>query len=199
MDGFTWVDGAVAGVIGLSALLAWVRGFTREAMDILGWIAAAVVAYYLAPTVEPWLREIPVLGKFLGESCELAVLAAFALTFAAALVLISLFSPLLSSAVLAVPGIGLLDRGLGLVFGVLRGAILVAIVFLIYDRIMPADQTVAAIENSRSAAVFASLKDRIARSLPQETPAWLADAYDSLTRSCSGSASPTVNMPKKQG
>ena len=196
MDGFTWVDAAVAGVIGLSALLAWVRGFTREAMDILGWIAAAVVAYYLAPTVEPWLREIPVLGQFLGESCELAVLAAFAISFAVSLVLISLFSPLLSSAVLSVPGIGLIDRGLGFVFGVVRGAILVAIVFLIYERIMPADQTVAAVENSRSAAVFASLKDRVAQSLPQEVPTWLADAYDSLTRSCNGPTSPAA---KKQG
>lgn len=184
MDGFTWVDAAVAAVVGISAILAWVRGFTREAMDILGWIAAAIVAYYLAPTVEPWLREIPVLGDFLGESCELAILAAFAITFAIALVLISLFSPLISSMILAAPGVGLIDRALGLLFGVIRGALLVAIVFLIYERLVPTDQPVPAVENSRSIAMFASLKERIARSLPDETPEWLADAYDNLTRTC---------------
>ena len=39
MDGFTIVDGIVAGVIVISAILAYSRGFVREVMSIVGWIA----------------------------------------------------------------------------------------------------------------------------------------------------------------
>ena len=44
MDGFTIVDGVVAVVIILSAILAYARGFVRESLAILGWIGAAVLA-----------------------------------------------------------------------------------------------------------------------------------------------------------
>jgi membrane protein required for colicin V production len=47
MDGFTLIDGAVALVIVLSAILAYARGFVREVLAILGWVAAAVVAFML--------------------------------------------------------------------------------------------------------------------------------------------------------
>jgi membrane protein required for colicin V production len=53
MEGFTIFDGAVAGVILISAVLAFSRGFVREAMSIVAWIAAAVVAFWFAPT---WCR-----------------------------------------------------------------------------------------------------------------------------------------------
>ena len=43
MEGFTIVDGVVAIVIVVSALLAYSRGFVREAMAIAGWIGAALV------------------------------------------------------------------------------------------------------------------------------------------------------------
>ena len=40
MDGFTIIDGIVAAVIILSAILAYARGFVRESLAILGWIVA---------------------------------------------------------------------------------------------------------------------------------------------------------------
>ncbi|MEL7100734.1 MAG: CvpA family protein, partial [Pseudomonadota bacterium] len=61
MEGFTIIDGVVAAVIILSALLAYGRGFVREAMAIAGWIAAAIIAFLFAPQVEPLVREIPVI------------------------------------------------------------------------------------------------------------------------------------------
>ena len=59
MDGFTIIDGVVAVVIVLSALLAYGRGLVRELMAIVGWIAAAVLAFLFAPQVEPLVRELP--------------------------------------------------------------------------------------------------------------------------------------------
>ena len=99
MDGFTLVDGGVALLVLISGILAFSRGFVREAMSILGWVVAAVAAYYLAPRAEPLVREIPILTDFLGESCELSTIAAFAAVFAVALVIVSIFTPLFSSVV----------------------------------------------------------------------------------------------------
>ena len=53
MEGFTIIDGVVALVIVLSALLAYGRGLVREFMAIVGWIAAAILAFLFAPQVKP--------------------------------------------------------------------------------------------------------------------------------------------------
>ena len=99
MEGFTVVDGAVALVILLSGVLAYSRGFVRESLSIVGWIGAAVAAYYFAPMATPLVQEIPILSDFLGDSCELSVIAAFAAVFAVALILISIFTPGFAGAV----------------------------------------------------------------------------------------------------
>ena len=78
MEGFTLIDAGVAVIIVLSAVLAYSRGFVREAMAIAGWVGAAILAFIFAPTAQPLVKEIPVLGDFLGDSCELSIIAAFA-------------------------------------------------------------------------------------------------------------------------
>ena len=54
-------------VVVVSALLAYGRGLVREAMAIIGWVAAAVIAFLFAPRVEPLVREIPVVGEFVAD------------------------------------------------------------------------------------------------------------------------------------
>ena len=83
MEGFTLVDAGVAGIIVLSAILAYSRGFVRESLAIAGWIGAAVLAYAFAAKAQPLVKELPVVGKFLQESCELSLIAAFAAEYAA--------------------------------------------------------------------------------------------------------------------
>ena len=46
MEGFTIVDGIVAAIVVMSALLAYSRGLVREAMAIVGWIIAAFAAVF---------------------------------------------------------------------------------------------------------------------------------------------------------
>ena len=90
MDSFTIVDGIVAAVVVLSALLAFSRGFTREAMAIAGWVVAAYLATFFSPAAVPLVKEIPVVGDFLADSCELSIIVSFAVIFAVALVVVSL-------------------------------------------------------------------------------------------------------------
>ena len=59
MENLTAVDGGAALIIILSAILAFSRGLVRELMAILGWIGAAVAAYYFAPGVQPLVKELP--------------------------------------------------------------------------------------------------------------------------------------------
>ncbi|MDD9721558.1 CvpA family protein [Sulfitobacter sp. PR48] len=182
MDGFTIIDGVVALVIVLSALLAYGRGLVRELMAIVGWIAAAVLAYLFAPQVEPLVRELPVVGEFLADSCELSIIGAFAIVFAVALIVVSLFTPLFSSLVQR-SVLGGLDQGLGFVFGVARGIILVAIAFFVYQTVIP-DQQFTMVDESRSATVFARFTGQIEQQNPEDALGWITTRYEELVGSC---------------
>lgn len=182
MEGFTLIDGIVAAVILISAILAYSRGFVREGMSILGWIAAAVLAYMFAPRALPLIKEIPVLKDFIADSCELSMIASFAAVFALALVVVSIFTPLFSSAIQR-SALGGLDQALGFVFGVLRGLVLVAITLVVYDRIVTTD-TIPMVDESRTAKIFARTQDRINQQIPEDAPGWIVGKYETLVGSC---------------
>jgi membrane protein required for colicin V production len=193
MEGFTLIDAIVAAVIVLSAILAYSRGLVREGMAIAGWIGAAVVAYIFAPQAEPLVRELPVVGDFLKDSCELSIIASFAAVFALGLVVMSLFTPLFSSAVQN-SVLGGLDQALGFLFGVVRGVLLVAVAFIVYDRAVAAD-TIAMVDNSRSAKVFASFQGSLNETIPDDAPGWIVSRYEALTASCGAPAAPAPAEP----
>ncbi len=182
MDGFTIIDGVVAVVIILSALLAYGRGIVREIMAIAGWIAAAILAFLFAPQVEPLVREIPVVGEFLADSCELSVIGAFALVFAVALIVVSLFTPLFSSLVQR-SALGGVDQGLGFLFGVARGILLVVVAFFVYDTVITG-QEFTIVDESRSAAVFGRFTDDIQDRKPEQALGWITRQYEDLVGTC---------------
>ncbi|THD84451.1 CvpA family protein [Aliigemmobacter aestuarii] len=193
MEGFTLIDGVVAVVIVLSAILAYSRGLVREVMAILGWIGAAVLAFVFAPQAQPLVKEIPYLDKILGDSCELSIIAAFAAVFAVGLVLAALFTPLLSGAVQR-SVLGGVDQGLGFLFGVVRGVLLVAIAFIVYDRAVAAN-TVPMVDNSRSAKVFASFQGNLDAQIPSDAPGWIVAQYEKLVDSCAGDTAAAEPAP----
>lgn len=182
MEGFTLIDGVVAVVIVLSALLAYSRGFVREAMAIAGWIAAAFLAFMFAPQVEPLVKEIPVIGEFLADSCELAIIAAFAVVFAIALIITSFFTPLFSSLVQR-SALGGLDQGAGFLFGVLRGILLIAVAFFVYQTVITT-QDITMIDESRSAKVFARMTGQIEDRNPEQALGWITTQYEQLVGTC---------------
>ncbi|MEM1076265.1 MAG: CvpA family protein [Pseudomonadota bacterium] len=183
MENFTMIDGVVALVIVISALLAYSRGLVRELMAILGWVAAAVLGFMFAPQVEPMVREIPVVGDFLADSCELSVIGAFAAVFAVALIVVSLFTPLFSSVVQR-SAVGGVDQGLGFLFGVARGVLLVAIAFFVYNTVVTGE-SYTIVDDSRSAAVFSQFTDDIEEAEPEQALGWITSQYETLVSSCS--------------
>lgn len=182
MAGFTIIDGVVALVIIISALLAYSRGFVREGLAILGWILAGVLAFMFAPQVEPLVKEVPYIGSFLSETCELSMLAAFATVFAVALIIASFITPLFSALVQR-SILGGVDQGLGFIFGVLRGILLVAIAYFVYDTILTS-QEIKMVDDSRSARVFSSLTDNVEGGNPEQALGWITRQYEDLVGAC---------------
>ena len=182
MDGFTIIDGIVALFIVLSALLAYSRGLVREALAIAGWIVAGILAFIFAPQVEPLIKEVPVVGDFIADSCELSMIGAFAAVFAVALIVASLITPLFSSLVQR-SALGGIDQGLGFVFGVARGVLLIAIAYFVYETVISA-QSIAIIDDSRSARVFSQLTDAVAAQEPEQALGWITAQYEQLVGKC---------------
>jgi len=113
----TWIDYTVLGVILLSIVWGIWRGLVREVISILGWVIAFLAANLFAgPIGELLPREI--------STPELRIAIAFVGVFVTSLVITTLLALLLSKAVHAV-GLASLDRTLGAVFGLARGALLV--------------------------------------------------------------------------
>jgi len=117
----TWLDYAVLGVFAVSMLVGVLRGLVREVVSILGWVIAFLAANLFAGPLGPAMPSaIP--------TPELRVAAAFVAIFVAALVAAlvaaSLLGFILSKAIGAV-GLGGVDRALGLLFGAVRGVLVV--------------------------------------------------------------------------
>ncbi|MEQ9261211.1 MAG: CvpA family protein [Roseovarius sp.] len=182
MEGFTIIDGVVALVIVLSALLAYSRGLVREALAIIGWVVAGILAFVFAPQVEPLVKEVPVVGGFIADSCELSMIAAFTAIFAIALIVASVITPLFSSLVQR-SALGGIDQGLGFLFGVARGILLVAIAYFVYETIITS-QDIAMIDDSRSARVFAMLTDNVEDGDPEAALGWITRQYEQLVGAC---------------
>lgn len=193
MDNFTWVDGGAALIILLSAVLAYARGLVRELMAIAGWVGAAILAFIFAPAATPLVKEIPMVGEYLADSCELSVVAAFAGVFAIGLIVAALFTPLFSSLIQR-SALGGIDQALGFLFGVLRGVLLIAVAFIVYDRAM-ANASIPAIDNSRTAKVFANFQASIDASIPTDAPGWIVARYNDLTTVCAPAEAPAPAEP----
>ncbi|MBO9464956.1 CvpA family protein [Tropicibacter sp. R15_0] len=186
MEGFTIVDGVVAAVIVLSALLAYSRGLVREALAIGGWIVAGILAFMFVGQVQPLVKEIPMVGQFVGDNCVMSLILAFAALMTVALVVMSLFTPFFASLVQR-SVLGGLDQALGFFFGVARGIVLVAVTFFVYEVAVTA-QDIPMIDDSRSAAVFAQFTDKIDDQDPEQAVGWIEAQYQSLLSHCDAPA-----------
>ncbi len=123
------LDLGVIAVILLSGIFAFARGFVREALSIVAWIGAAAITLYgfnwAYAQVEPYVHN-PLLSQ---------VIAGFGL-FVVSLVVLTLLTGSVARLVHA-SGLTPIDRSLGLVFGLARGAFLVCLAFLLLDLSLP--------------------------------------------------------------
>lgn len=129
---FNIFDAVVMGIIFLSAVLAFFRGFMKEILSLLAWLGAAIITLYAFPTVtekiEPYVGNEKIAAGF-------ATLG----TYIIALLTISIFNSILLK-YLKTDEAGGFDKILGLAFGVLRGAFIVSLGFLLFMLVVPKEE-----------------------------------------------------------
>ena len=119
MESLNVFDWILVGIIATSSVFGLLRGFVKELLSLASWVAAFFVArlfsFKLSNFMVDWI-----------DQPQFRVIAAFAILFAVTLVVGALINNVFSRLVSAT-GLSGTDRLFGMVFGVVRGGLLVII------------------------------------------------------------------------
>jgi membrane protein required for colicin V production len=137
-----WVDLAVIAILVFSGLLAFMRGLMREVLGIGAWLGAAFFAVWAYPFVLPrfqaWIDNPDLVGP-----------ATYASMFVVALIVLSIVANIVGGVVRGSP-LGGIDRTLGVVFGLARGAALVVFAYIIAGMVVETDRWPEPVLQARS-------------------------------------------------
>lgn len=180
---FAWAVDALVGVLILvSAYLAMVRGLVRELFALASWAVAFFAAFFFAPSLQPSLAQLPVVGDAL-DDCRISMLVAFIVVFGLTLIVTGLIIWMFSGG-MRDSGVGVVDQGLGFIYGALRGLVLVAVIYIAYKQIVPPTEEYAFVESAYSIGFVRDFAETIQSWLPDEWPDWFKDRVDQLMGEC---------------
>jgi membrane protein required for colicin V production len=194
-------DLAVLGVIALSAVFAFARGFVREALSIVAWVGAALITLY------GFNHVYGIVVRFVTTPL-LADLAAGAGLFVISLIVLTILTGYLARFVHS-SALSPIDRTLGLIFGLVRGAFLVSLAYLMLDISLPQNDRPGWIKQAKSEPFLAQGADLLRSALPEplqlKGAAAADDAQHALERAKDAQramralSSPAAPSPTKSG
>ena len=129
LDGLSLWDWGIVFLLMVSTLVSIWRGFSREAISLLGWIISFVIANLYAGTAAISLESVI-------DNAMARLLVSWLLIFIVVLLTTTFFSKVFSKVVFAV-GLGFLDRLLGIVFGFARGVIIAMVIVFLGREVSP--------------------------------------------------------------
>ena len=184
MNGF---DLAVLGVIALSAVFAFARGLVREALSIVAWIGAALATLYGFNHVYGFVI------RFVATPL-LADLIAGAGLFVISLIVLTILTGYLARFVQS-SALSPIDRTLGLIFGLARGAFLVSLAYLVLDVSLPQSDRPGWIKQAKSEPFLAQGAELLRSALPASMQLKSATASDDAQRALADKAMRALSSP----
>ena len=186
----TVFDGVVIGVVLFSAVLAMVRGFSREVLSIASWIGSAAAAFFLYPLV------LPFVAKYTSDT-KIAIAGAVAVVFLVTLIVISYITSRIADFIID-SRIGALDRTLGFLFGVARGLLLLVVAVAFWNWLVGAEQSPDWIKQAKSKPFLDTLVARLETALPEEIDLWVREGMTGITggEAQGQQAAPAEDAPK---
>lgn len=155
----TLLDGILVGFTLVSAMLAMVRGFSREILSIASWAAAAVAAYFFYPTVLPYVRPYI-------DHEQVAMATAAGIVFVVALIVVTIITMKIADFIID-SRVGALDRTLGFVYGAARGVLVVAVALLFFNWLV-GDKAPPWVSEAKSRPLLESIGTAIENLLPSD-------------------------------
>jgi membrane protein required for colicin V production len=156
-------------VVLVSAILAMIRGFTREVFSIASWVVAAVATYML------WQDVLPFTQQYVDDrhvSLGVTVIGIFFVT----LLVVSLVTMKISDFILD-SKVGPLDRTLGFLFGAARGVILVVIAVMFVNFFIASERQPAWIAQAASKPWLDSIGTDLMNALPDDPEAQILERF----------------------
>ena len=155
-----WVDVAVLGVVAVSGLIGLLRGAVREVLGVGAWLLAGLIAspFGVFPSVQPIARS------YIKEQV-IADAVAFGLVFIVVLGLLLLVVGWVSRRVHG-SVLGGLDRTLGLLFGLARGGVLLAVAYIIAGLATKIDDWPTPVLEARSLPLIYLAATQLAQYVP---------------------------------
>jgi len=156
----TMLDAIVALVVLISAFLAMVRGFSREVLSLASWGLAVLVAVFAYPHV------LPHVSPYISNEM-IALVVTLAGIFIVALLIISLLTMKVADLIID-SRIGALDRALGLIFGLARAGLILAVAALFSNELIRPENRPSWIEQAASKPTLDQMAARLKHVLPSD-------------------------------
>jgi membrane protein required for colicin V production len=172
MGPLTYLDLALLAMMVLSGLLAMYRGFTREVLSILSWVAAAAAVLYFVMFHKSAAQELA--KQFNDAPLVVVQIVVGAIIFLVALVIVHLITSRISDSILD-SNVGMIDRVLGFVFGAMRGFVLIVIPYMFYEKFFPEPSPYVWVREAKSLPYLKSTGQTFERLLVRFVPSSLTD------------------------
>jgi len=177
-------DIAVIVILLLSALLAFARGLVREVLSVGAWVGAAFATLYMFPHV------LPMVQGFVAKDLIAKAVTGIGI-FVTVLILLSIISHQLSKGVRQ-SALSAVDRSLGFVFGIVRGAVIVCLAYLSLAWVFPPAEQPKWLRDARTMPVIQSGAEKLRSLVPDQTRITAATSAQSATNAAVENASRAV-------
>ncbi len=158
--GVNITDVIVVVTVLISGAIALARGLVKEVLAIVSWVGAAFATLYGFSYATPYARKMI-------ETPWIADLTAGGVLFIVTLFVLSFASHAIASRVRG-STLGVLDRSLGFVFGLLRGALLISLAYLAFNWVQPVKDQPEWLRSAKTMPLIEQGADLIITLIPEK-------------------------------